>query len=176
MPLTEITRHMDALYSYAILLVRDPTAASDLVQDTYVKAIPAVQRLPEESNVKSWLFTILRNIWLNAVRQARSRPAHVDLDAEVREHIAIYSAEDPLDQYVAKWDTQCVRNAIQLLPSKSREVILLREYEEFSYLEISKLLQCPLGTVMSRLARARTQLLQVILAMRRTARIRDDAL
>jgi RNA polymerase sigma-70 factor (ECF subfamily) len=162
MPFTEIICQMDTLYSYAILLARAPAAASDLVQDTYVKAIQAVQRLPEGSNVKNWLFTILRNTWLNKVREAGSRPTLVALDAEGHEHIAIDSAEDPLAQYVASWDARCVRNAIQLLPLKSREVILLSEYEEFSYLEISRLLQCPLGTVMSRLARARTQLRDLI--------------
>jgi RNA polymerase sigma-70 factor, ECF subfamily len=174
MPFTEITCHMDALYSYAILLARDPAAASDLVQDTYVKAIPAVQRLHEGSYVKGWLFTILRNIWLNKVREAESRPTLVALDAEGHEHIAIDSAVDPLAQYVANWDGRCVRNAIQLLPLKFREVILLREYEEFSYLEISKLLQCPLGTVMSRLARARAQLRDLITSSRTMAQATLD--
>jgi len=158
MQFSDVICHMDALYSYAMVLTRDPTSASDLVQETYLKAIPAMKRLRQESNVKSWLFTILRNIWFNHLREIKSRPTLFELDAEGNDHIAVDTAADPLAQYVTKWNVRAVRNAIQLLPPEFREVLLLREFEELSYLEIAKLLGCPAGTVMSRLSRARARL------------------
>ncbi len=154
----DITRHIDGLYCYAMSLTRDPAFASDLVQETYLRAIPAAQRLREESNVKSWLFTILRNIWLNKLRELKARPILVSLDEEEGQYVAIDTTEDPHTQYMVKDNVLRVRSAIEQLPIEFREVILLREYEELSYREIAGVLGCPAGTVMSRLSRARKQL------------------
>src|SRR5580692_700894 len=66
-----LIKHIDGLYSYALALSRNRVDAEDLVQETYLRAIPAVRRLRKESNIKSWLYTILRNIWLNQTRQPR---------------------------------------------------------------------------------------------------------
>ncbi len=66
-----VIEHMDGLYSYALMLSRNRNDAEDLVQETYVRAIPAMARLRGRSNLKSWLFTILRNLWLNQLRQRR---------------------------------------------------------------------------------------------------------
>lgn len=151
--------HLDGLYSYAMVLSRNHAEAEDLVQETYVRAIRAMGRLRTGSNMKSWLFTILRNIWFNQLRKRRNSPQMVEIETE--EGIANSVADpskDSHDLYVSKVETERVRAAIQELPVEFREIILLREYEDLSYLEIATVLDCPLGTVMSRLGRARAKL------------------
>jgi RNA polymerase sigma-70 factor, ECF subfamily len=151
--------HVDGLYAYAFVLCGDRTEAEDLVQETYLRAIKAVARLRDDSNRKGWLFTILRNVWLNQLRHRRIVPqiSGLNLDMYIRD-LAIHRHDDPYSQLVSKMDREMVRDAIQELPTIFREVILLREYEELSYQEIAGVLNIPLGTVMSRLGRARAQL------------------
>ena len=156
---TSFSSYMDGLYGYAVVLTRDRTIASDLVQETYVRALKAKDSLRADSNIKSWLFTILRNIWLNELRQRKTSPKVVELDVdESIAEVAVENAKDPHEAYVSKIERDQVREAIQQLPAEFREIIILREYEELSYQEIASLLNCPPGTVMSRLARARTKL------------------
>jgi RNA polymerase sigma-70 factor (ECF subfamily) len=162
--------HIDGLYSYALVLTRNRSEAEDLVQETYVRAIGAMGRLRAESNVKSWLFTILRNIWFNQLRQRRTAPQIVEMDVEgINVGIGIKTDDDPYALYVRTLERNQVREAIQQLPAESREIILLREYEELSYQEIATILDCPTGTVMSRLARARAKLRALLSATRQTA-------
>jgi RNA polymerase sigma-70 factor (ECF subfamily) len=149
----------DGLYGYAVVLSRDRTEAEDLVQETCMRAVKAIESLEPGSNAKSWLFTILRNIWLNQVRQRRAAPTIVELDVdESTLGMAVESSKDPHALYVSKVERDQVREAIQQLPDEFREIIVLREYEELSYQEIATLLDCPAGTVMSRLGRARSKL------------------
>jgi RNA polymerase sigma-70 factor (ECF subfamily) len=154
-----LTFYMDGLYSYAMVLTGDATVAADLVQETYVRATESTGPLREDSNVKASLYTILRNIGLKQVRQRRTRPRLPEMDAdENTADLVIETAKDPHGVYVSKVEVKQVREAIMRLPLKLREVILLREYGELSYQEIATLLDCPLGTVMSRHARARSKL------------------
>jgi RNA polymerase sigma-70 factor (ECF subfamily) len=149
----------DGLYGYAMVLSRDRTEAEDLVQETCFRAVKAIESLEPGSNAKSWLFTILRNIWLNQVRQRRAAPKIVELDVdESTLGLAVEASQDPHALYVSKVERDQVREAIQQLPDEFREIIVLREYEELSYQEIAALLDCPAGTVMSRLGRARSKL------------------
>jgi RNA polymerase sigma factor (sigma-70 family) len=122
-----------------------------------------MERLRPDSNVKSWLFTILRNIWLNQLRQRKSDVVDLDSD-EYGENRAVDSSKDPHAAYVSDLEREQVRHAIEQLPLESREIILLREYEELSYEEIAAMLKCPVGTVMSRLARARSKLRDLLAA------------
>jgi RNA polymerase sigma-70 factor (ECF subfamily) len=169
-----VSEHLDALYSYAMVLSRNPTDAEDLVQETCARAIRATGSLREDSNVKSWLFTILRNIWLNQLRQQRTTPKVVELDVDQSiADIAVETSEDPLASYLSKVERERVRGAIQQLPTHFREIILLREYEELSYEEIASLLNCPAGTVMSRLARARSRLRELLLSDNRKPAVWD---
>jgi RNA polymerase sigma-70 factor (ECF subfamily) len=150
---------LDGLYSYALFLTRNHAEAEDLVQETYVRAMQAVGRLRAGSNMKGWLFTILRNIWFNQLRKRRNGPQLVEI--EVWDDVAnsvVEPSKDSHDLYVSKVETEQVRTAIQELSVEFREVILLREYEDLSYLEIASVLDCPVGTVMSRLGRARAKL------------------
>lgn len=154
-----LIQHIDSLFSYALTLSRNRSDAEDLVQEVYVRAIPALERLRSGSNVKSWLFTILRNIWLNQLRQPRVavQVPGSDLDQYVTDTPTV-SFKDPHSLLQSKIDRELVRHAIQQLSLEAREIILLREFEDLSYQEIATILRCPIGTVMSRLGRARSKL------------------
>jgi RNA polymerase sigma-70 factor (ECF subfamily) len=151
--------YLDGLYSYALVLTRNHAEAEDLAQETYVRAIQAVGRLRPGSNMKGWLFTILRNVWLNQLRKLRNGPrmVRIEVDNGVADSV-VEPSMDSHDLYVSKVEAEQVRAAIQELPLEFREIILLREYEELSYQEIASVMDCPVGTVMSRLARARAKL------------------
>ena len=158
-PTIDLSEYVDGLYGYALVLSRNRTEAEDLVQETCLRAIRAMERLRPDSNAKSWLFTILRNIWFNQLRQWRTAPEIVELDLDgMGPNRVADTAKDPHATYVSNIEQEQVRTAIQQLPVESREIIILREYEELSYQEIATVLECPLGTVMSRLARARSRL------------------
>ena len=153
------SEYMNGLYGYAMVLTRNHAEAEDLVQETFVRAIPAMGRLRPESNIKAWLFKILRNIWFNQLRKRRSDPQMVPADMESGPlDNLVNPGRDSYEIYAGQMERQRVRAAIQELSSESREIILLREFEELSYQEIASLLGCPQGTVMSRLARARSKL------------------
>ncbi|MCU1224137.1 MAG: polymerase, sigma-24 subunit, subfamily [Edaphobacter sp.] len=153
------SEYVDGLYGYAMVLTRNRAEAEDLVQETYVRALGAVGRLRENSNVKGWLFTILRNLWFNELRKRRNAPAIVEMDGD--DHTAdslAGNARDAHEIFVSNENSDIVRSAINNLPVEFREIILLREFEELSYQEIADVLGCPAGTVMSRLGRARAKL------------------
>ena len=158
-PTIDLSEYLDGLYSYALVLSRDRTEAEDLVQETCLRAIRAMGSLRPDSNAKGWLVTILRNIWFNQLRQWRTAREVVELDLQVDgANRAADSRKDPHATYVSNIEQEQVRTAIQQLPVEFREIIILREYEDLSYQEIAAVLECPLGTVMSRLARARSKL------------------
>ena len=155
----DFSEYLDGLYGYAIVLSRNSTEAEDLVQETCLRALRAIDGLRGEGSIKSWLFTILRNIWLNQVRRRRAAPDLIELDADDNgSTVPADATQDPHADYVSKFERERVRVAIGHLPVEFREIIILREYEELSYQEIAALLDCPPGTVMSRLARARSKL------------------
>jgi RNA polymerase sigma-70 factor (ECF subfamily) len=154
----DFSDYLDGLYSYAVMLSRNRTEAEDLVQETCLRALRAMQRLRPDSNVKSWFFTILRNVWFNRLRQWRKAPI-VGLESDGNGEIRVAdTAKDAHAIYVSNIEQEQVRNAIQQLSVEHREIIILREYEELSYKEIATILECPLGTVMSRLSSARSKL------------------
>jgi RNA polymerase sigma-70 factor, ECF subfamily len=159
----DFSQYLNGLYGYAVVLSRNHTEAEDLVQETCLRALRNIGQLRSDSNVKSWLFTILRNIWLNEVRRWRAAPEMVeagsDGDAATEPPDP---AKSPHEVYVSSVEREQVREAIQRLPVEFREIIILREYEELSYQEIAVVLKCPAGTVMSRLARARSRLRELL--------------
>jgi RNA polymerase sigma-70 factor, ECF subfamily len=157
--------YLNGLYSYAMVLTRNHAEAEDLVQETYTRAIQAMQKLRAGSNIKGWLFTILKNIWFNQLRKRRNAPQLIEIEAgdSIANNI-VEPSKNSHDLYVSKLEAEQVRAAIQELPVEFREVILLREYEDLSYQEIASILHCPLGTVMSRLGRARAKLRALLAA------------
>jgi RNA polymerase sigma-70 factor, ECF subfamily len=163
----DFREYLDGLYSYAVVLSRNRTQADDLVQETCLRALRAMHRLRSDSNVKSWLFTILRNIWFNQLRHSRMAREVDGFDLaqhSTKAEAVSEPAEDPYAIYLRNTERDQVRTAIQQLPLEFREVVLLREYQELSYEEIATLLGCPVGTVMSRLARARSKLRDSLMA------------
>src|SRR5215204_934281 len=152
--------HLDALYGYAMTLTRDTTEAEDLVQETYLRAANAANRPEGDSNLKGWLFVIMRNAWLNQLRHKNSGPRFVDL--ELNEQPVDEMQESPHVVYIRKLEREQVREAIESLPDAYREIVVLRDIEGFTYKEIATVLDCPAGTVMSRLGRARGKLRKLL--------------
>lgn len=142
-----------------MVLSRDRAEAEDLVQETCVRALQAVESLRPGSNARSRLFTILRNIWLNQLRRRPTAPKMIELDVDQSiADIAVEPSKDPHALYIGKVEREQVHEAIQRLPVEFPEIIPLREYEELSYQEIAVVLGCAAGTVMSRLGWARSRL------------------
>ena len=148
--------HIDSLYGSAMALTRDATEAEDLVQETYLRAAGAANHADPDSNLKGWLFVIMRHAWLNQLRHKSSGPRFVELDLD--EPPAVAAQENPHVVYLRKLEQQQVREAIESLPHAYREIVVLRDIEGFTYQEIATVLDCPAGTVMSRLGRARERL------------------
>ena len=148
--------YMDGLYGYAMVLTRNATVAADLVQETYVRAMDPMGRLREDSDTKAWLYSILRSIRLNQLRKQRTTPRL--LADENPTDLVIETAKDPHALHVSKVEVEQVREAMMQLPLEFREIIVLREYGELSYQQIATLLDCSPGTVMSRMATARSKL------------------
>lgn len=147
--------HIDALYGYALTLTRDATEAEDLVQETYLRATRAAKQPESNSNLKAWLFVIMRNAWLNQLRHSQSGPRFVELESNEQPEEA---GGNPHVVYLRKLEREQVRAAIEKLPDAYREIVVLRDIEGLTYQEIALVLECPAGTVMSRLGRARAKL------------------
>jgi RNA polymerase sigma-70 factor (ECF subfamily) len=152
---SEAMEHIDALFGYAMALTRNQSEAEDLVQETYLRAVRAANQLAPDSNIKSWLFVIMRNAWLNQLRHRQTGPRFVELETE---EIVTDVSLNPHVVYLRKIEREQVQEAIAQLPANYREIIVLRDLEGYSYQDIANLLDCPAGTVMSRLARARGKL------------------
>lgn len=141
-----------SLYRYARALSHDPGRAEELVQETYKRALAARRRpeAPSVDQVRPWVFTILRRLWQNELRQSRSEALE-----EWSENAVDRDGETPETLVARKLLRSEIIQAIDALPEAFREILVLREIEGLSYAEIAQVLECPRGTVMSRLARAR---------------------
>ena len=152
--------HIDALYRQALYLVKSENNAEDLVQETYLKAFKFLQDDKEVTNEKAWLFKILINTFINQYRKGKREPTLVDFDSIESFHESIEEEVLmlPITEYEAKFDELLdldVKTALEELPDDFRMVILLSTVEGFSYKEISQMVGCPIGTVMSRIYRGR---------------------
>jgi RNA polymerase sigma-70 factor (ECF subfamily) len=154
--------HIDALYGYAMTLTRDRTEADDLVQETYLRAVRAANQPQPEENLKAWLFVIMRNAWFNIMRHKHKGLRIFEFDEEQAAGAASDQTYDPHVVYLRKLEREQVREAIERLPDAYREIVVLRDIEGFSYQEIAAVLNCPAGTVMSRLGRARGKLREAL--------------
>lgn len=155
----EALPHLDALYRVALRLTGDPARAEDLVQDTMLKAYRAWRQYRPGTNAKGWLLTILRNTFINDYRRRKLEPVAMDL--ETAEPHAIFrdvAEADPEGAFFAQIVDRKVIEAIDALATEFREVLVLSDVEGLSYAEIAETLQVPVGTVKSRLFRARRQL------------------
>ena len=141
-----------SLYNFAHWLTQNRDEAEDLVQETYMKAIKGFASFEQGTNFRAWIFRILRNTFLTS-RSGLREKVTVPIDDE--EHGLRAASDTPESEMLARTDQQSVNDALERLPVPFREVILLCDVEEMSYREISETLSIPVGTVMSRLSRAR---------------------
>jgi RNA polymerase sigma-70 factor (ECF subfamily) len=149
--------HFERLYNFACWLTRDRLEAEDLVQETYAKALKGFSSFQQGTNFRAWIYKILRNAFLTS-RTGLKATATVPLDPQSEEEILPAVEETPETILLRRSDGQLVQDALEQLPVAYREVLLLCEVEEMSYQEISATLAIPMGTVMSRLSRARKAL------------------
>ena len=149
--------HFERLYNFACWLTHDRQEAEDLVQETYVKALKGFSSFQPGTNFRAWIYKILRNAFLTS-RSGLKATATVRLDLEGEEEALPIDKETPESILLRRSDGQLVQQALEQLPVAYREVVLLCEVEEMSYQEISATLAIPMGTVMSRLSRARKAL------------------
>jgi len=144
----------DSLYNFARWLAHDSNDAEDLVQETYLKALRSFASFQSGTNFRAWMFRILRNNFLSSCSQLERRMT-VAMDSEEDGPELAVDRETPETILMNRSNSQLVQRAIEDLPAHYRETLLLCEVETMSYQEIAEILLIPIGTVMSRLARAR---------------------
>ena len=163
--------HMQALYSAALRMTRNPADAEDLVQETFLKAYRSFDRYEDGTNIRAWLYKILTNTFINSYRAAKRRPEKADV--EDVEDLYLYhrlgdlqatgtgrSAEDEAFDHFTDDE---VKQAIESLPEAFRIAVLLADVEGFSYKEIADITEVPIGTVMSRIHRGRKALQKALM-------------
>jgi RNA polymerase sigma-70 factor, ECF subfamily len=140
------------LYNLACWLAADRASAEDLVQETYLKAFKGFASYRQGTNFRAWIYRILRNTYLTT---AAGLQAAASLDDEEESRLEPGTMETPESLLLAAHEQEQIRRALEALPVYYREIVLLCDLEEMSYQEIGQALGIPLGTVMSRLSRAR---------------------
>jgi RNA polymerase sigma-70 factor (ECF subfamily) len=158
-----IMQHIPRLRRYARALTGERSAADDLVQDTLERALSRFHLWRQGSDLRAWLFTIMHNIFVNQIR-SRMRHPHEPLDD---------NAADELHAHEPDWgELRDIEEALALLPAEQRAVLLLVGLEQFTYEEAARVLDIPLGTVMSRLSRGRERLRLALYGEARTATLK----
>ena len=155
----EFMPHIDSMYNFAYRLTFDEDEAKDLVQDTYMKAFRFINSFLEGTNAKAWLYRILKNSFINDYRKKSKQPSKVDYQ-EVEQ---FYNSEDTRSEATVDLRIEATKdmigdeitNALNSLAVDFRTVIILCDLEGFTYEEMAKILDIPIGTVRSRLHRAR---------------------
>jgi RNA polymerase sigma factor (sigma-70 family) len=145
---------VNSVYNLARWLTRNDHDAEDLMQETYLKAFRSFASFQVGTNFRAWIFKILRNTFLKSC-PLRERPLMVGLDSEEQALPAMATCTTPESLFIESSSIAALRTAIEELPAGYREVILMCDVEQASYKEIAEVLSIPIGTVMSRLARAR---------------------
>ncbi len=155
----ELMPHIKSLYHFAFRLTNDEDDANDLVQDTYLKAFRFIGSYEKGSNAKAWLFRILKNSFINNYRKTAKEPSKIDYEeAELFLNTGKSSHMDSIDLREKMFNGFIgdeIANALTTLPVDFRTVIVLCDIEGFTYEEIAKIIDVPIGTVRSRLHRAR---------------------
>jgi RNA polymerase sigma-70 factor, ECF subfamily len=155
--------HLDAAYSLARWLTRNDEDAQDVTQESFLRAFRFFDGY-QGGNMRAWLLTIVRNTCYTWLHRNHPPESAVEFDEEIHSEESSGSA-DPEIQVLANADKETVHRALEELPEIFREVLVLREIEGMSYKEIADVASVSLGTVMSRLARARTRLRESVVAM-----------
>ncbi len=157
----EALPHLNALYNYARSISYSQEDAEDLVQDTYMRAYRFFHQYTPGSNCKAWLFTILRNLYNTRYKKYKKKPDKVHYEDTDEVYNFMVEGEwtseigDPESEFFDNILPKRIVEAIEELPEEFKSTLILADLENFSYKEIAEILDCPLGTVMSRLHRAR---------------------
>jgi len=153
--------HLDLLYNTAVQMTRNVADAQDLVQETFVKAYRFFDKFKRGTNCKAWLFKIMKNNFINTFRKRAKEPAKVDFE-EVQAVLEAKPQPEPLpdsgpdiEQAFEELVEDDVKAALDQLPFEFRMVTILSDVQGLSYQEIADIMECPIGTVRSRLSRAR---------------------
>jgi RNA polymerase sigma-70 factor, ECF subfamily len=158
----EMIPHMDMLYSYAVYMTGDRDEASDLLQETFLKAFRFFDKFEAGTNAKAWLYRIMRNTYINEYRRVKRLPNIVEYDEQVSHYQMVNPETIGADDIRKKIDGEMfdddIAGAIASLPEKFKSVVILRDVEDLPYEEIAAALEIPIGTVRSRLHRARVLL------------------
>ncbi|MEZ4383699.1 MAG: sigma-70 family RNA polymerase sigma factor [Nannocystaceae bacterium] len=159
--------HLDSLFGVALRLTRDRAAAEDLVQDTIVRAYRFWHKFERGTSIRAWLFTILRNTFVNdyhrKTRERRRTEALTHEASSLGDAAGMASAPPSPEQAVAsKVTAEAVHAALDEISDDFRLAVILADIEGLAYKEIAAVMECPIGTVMSRLYRGRRQLKKVL--------------
>lgn len=151
--------HLDAAYNLARWLTRDDRDAEDVVQEAYLRALKHFDAF-KGGDARPWLLAIVRNTYYTWIHRNRGPEIAASFDDETEAQIS--NVPDPETLLLQETDRQILRRALRKLQAEFREVLVLREFEELSYKQIAEVIQVPVGTVMSRLARARKRLAEMV--------------
>ena len=157
----QVLAHLDMLYAVALRLTRNPADAQDLTQNTVVKALRFHDKFKEGTYIKAWLLTILRNTFINDYRRKVRRPTFVELTGSEPaagtgpDRGALFGPSDGSGGDLLELLGDEVKMAVEALPEDFRAAVIMADLEDKSYKEIAEAMDCPLGTVMSRLYRGR---------------------
>ncbi len=152
-----VQRYRKRLYHHAMYILKDPEQAFDVVQEVFIKAIRERRFFDVEFKMKAWLFRVTSNLCFNIVRDKRRRGAILDTMIKKTS-----SAADQVDRVFATEQQQVILAALDKLSENHRKILALRYYSDLSYAEIADTLDVKLGTVMSRLSRAKNRLMEVL--------------
>jgi len=151
----EMVPFMDPMYGYAIYLTGDRDGAHDLLQETFLKAFRFYEKFEQGTNAKAWLYRIMRNTYINEYRRIKRTPDIVEYDEQISAYQMMKREERRPDDIAGEIFEDEIAVAIASLPEKFKSVIVLRDVEDLPYEEIAEALEIPIGTVRSRLHRAR---------------------
>jgi RNA polymerase sigma-70 factor, ECF subfamily len=152
-----ILPHRESLFRHAMALTHNNDEAEDLVQETVLRALKCFASYRAEGSVRSWLLTILRNMFINNYRNQKRGPRAVFLDALENPDPVLPPYPGPERMVFVQMENEALQRAVAALPLEYRQVLELSDMQGFSYQEISEELHVPIGTVRSRLSRARNR-------------------
>lgn len=152
-----VEKYRDRLFQHALYIVKSPEGAADVVQEVFIKAMREPRLFEADFRIKAWLFRVTSNLCFNIVRDRRRRGAILEAEPQ-----RVSSEADQLDGVFHGQRQRVILAAMERLSPEHREILSLRYYSDLSYAEIAEVLEVALGTVMSRLSRAKGRLMEVL--------------